>query len=329
LSYTREQLLEMYEIMLKSRLYDEKIKSESNKGRLMGMFHLGIGQEATGAAIASALGPNDIMMPGHRMHTAFLHKMDMSRYTSELMGKRDGYSKGVGAEFHTFSLNEGIFPIYSLLGGGFSHAAGYALAMKRKKTGGVMVAVVGDGGFQAGGNYEGMNMASLYKLPIVFVIENNHIAMTTPLEKHASIENLAERARGFGMEGVIIDLGTDVIEVRKTIDRAIEKARQFEPSVIEVKTHRMEGHYFGDVREYINKKVEAERMEYYGDPILRLEEYMLENRFFTKEEVDEVKEHVNHLIHEAFEHAYAQENTKLEDVLDLELTYANPEEALR
>lgn len=329
MSYTKEQILEMYEIMLKGRIYDEKIKSESNKGKLMGMFHLGIGQEATGAAIASALGPNDVMMPGHRMHTAILHKMDMRRYTSELMGKRDGYSKGVGAEFHTFSLKEGIFPIYSLLGGGFSHVAGYALAMKRKKTGGVMVAVVGDGGFQAGGNYEGMNMASIYKLPMVFVIENNHIAMTTPLDKHASIENLADRAAGFGMTGVTIDPGTDVLKVREAIDYAIEKARRFEPSVIEVKTYRMEGHYFGDVREYLDKQKEMERLEYYGDPILRLENYMFENRVLTLEEVDKVKEQVRDQINQAFEHAYTQENTKLEDVLDLQLTYANPEEALR
>ncbi|MGG4198488.1 thiamine pyrophosphate-dependent dehydrogenase E1 component subunit alpha [Peribacillus frigoritolerans] len=329
MNYSKEQLIEMYEIMLKGRIYDETIKSESNKGKLMGMFHLGIGQEATGAAIASALGPKDIMMPGHRMHTAILHRMDMNRYTSELMGKRDGYSKGVGAEFHTFSLEEGIFPIYSLLGGGFAHSAGYALAMKRKKTGGVMVAVIGDGGFQAGGNYEGMNMAALYKLPIVFVIENNHIAMTTPLETHASIENLAERAEGFGMTGITIDPGTDVIEVRKAIDQAIEKARNFEPSVIEVKTHRLEGHYYGDVREYLDKQNEAARFEHYGDPIVRLENFMFEEKLLTQTEADELKEKVTKQVIEAFDHAYGQEMTNVDDVRDLQLTYANPEEALR
>jgi len=328
LEYSNIEMITMYEIMLKGRYYDQTIVRESNKGKLTGMFHLGIGQEATGAAIASALGPNDIMMPGHRMHTAILHKMDMKKYTSELMGKVDGYSRGVGAEFHCFSLEEGIFPIYSLLGGGFSHAAGYALAMKRKKTGGVMVAVVGDGGFQAGGNYEALNMAKIYNLPIVFVIENNFIAMTTPVELHSSVQNLSSRAAAFGMTGVTIDPGTDVLKVREAVDAAIEKARNFEPSIIEVKTYRVEGHYFGDVREYVDQQKEAERSSFYGDPIERFEKVLFEQNVLTERQASEIKDRIQAQIDEAFENAYTQKNTTMDDVLDLRLTYANPEEVL-
>jgi acetoin:2,6-dichlorophenolindophenol oxidoreductase subunit alpha len=315
----------MYKIMLKARLFDNTIIRESNKGKLTGMFHLGNGQEATGAGIVSAMGPNDLIMPGHRMHTANLFLMDLQKFTSELVGTVNGYSKGVGAEYHCFSIEEGLFPIYSMLGGGNSHTAGYAFGMKRRKTGGVIISVVGDGGFTPGYNYEALNIAALMKLPIVFVIENNGWAVSTPVSKQAAVEDLSVRGPAFGIPGMTIHDGCDVLKVREAMDEAIERARNFEPNLVEVKTRRMTGHYFGDQMKYRDKNIEEEEARLHGDPIDRFERHLVEQKVITENEINHLREQIQIEIDEAFSIAYTERRLTGEEARDLNMVYANVE----
>lgn len=325
MKYSNQEIVEMYEVMLKARLYDNTIIRESNKGKTAGMFHLGNGQEATGAAIVTAMGPNDMMMPGHRMHTANLYLMDLQKFTSELVGTIEGYSKGVGAEFHCYSLEEGLFPIYSMLGGGFSHTAGYAFGMKKKNSGGVMISVVGDGGFTPGYNYEALNIAALMKLPIVFVVENNGWAVSTPVTKQAAVKDLSVRGPAFGIPGKTIEDGCDVLKVREAMDEAIEKARHFEPSLIEVKTRRIQGHYFGDQMKYRDGKVVEEEEKRHGDPIDRFEKVLLENNILNQTQIKATRERLQEEIDEAFNTAYKERKITREEARDLNMVYANVE----
>jgi acetoin:2,6-dichlorophenolindophenol oxidoreductase subunit alpha len=323
--YSNNEKIKMYKIMLMARLYDNTIVRESNKGKLTGMFHLGNGQEATGAGIVSAMGPKDLIMPGHRMHTANLYLMNLQKFTSELVGTINGYSKGVGAEYHCFSLKEGLFPIYSMLGGGNSHTTGYAYGMKKKNTGGVIISVVGDGGFTPGYNYEALNIAALMKLPIVFVVENNGWAVSTPVSKQAAVKDLSVRGPAFGIPGTTIEDGCDVLKVRKAMDEAIEKARNFEPTLVEVKTRRIAGHYFGDQMKYRDKKVEEEESRLHGDPIERFEKVLLEQQVITQDEINQLRNQLQEDINEAFNIAYSERKLTGEEARDLNMVYANVE----
>lgn len=325
MKYSNNEKLKMLKIMLKARLYDNTIVRESNKGKLTGMFHLGNGQEATGAGIVSAMGPKDLIMPGHRMHTANLFLMDLKKFTSELVGTLNGYSKGVGAEYHCFSIEEGLFPIYSMLGGGNSHTAGYAFGMKKRKTGGVIISVVGDGGFTPGYNYEALNMAALMKLPIVFVVENNGWAVSTPVSKQAAVDDLSVRGPAFGIPGITIHDGCDVLKVREAMDEAIERARNFEPNLVEVKTRRIAGHYFGDQMKYRDRKIEEQEERLHGDPIDRLEKHLLENNELTLDSISQIRNQIQAEIDEAFNNAYTERKISGEEAKNLNMVYANVE----
>ena len=305
MAYTKEQLVEMYKIMQRARLFDKKISTESRKGKLVGMFHFGTNQEAMEGGIMPCIGPDDYIKPYHRNHGC-LSLCDMKLYVAGMLERTTGYNMGIGGDYHQQDIHDlHLLPIDGLIGADWLYDTGVAMALKLQKKPGVVVTINGDGGAQMGGLYEAMNFASLFDLPIVYVIVNNGVAMTTPTEKECKCAEISGRAAGFNVKGVSV-WGQDPIAIREAMEAAMESARRGEPALLEVMTYRKCGHYFGDPKEYESPEREARMTEKYPDPIVRFEKVLQELGVCTEEELKGYTKEIKNEIAEAFEWAYQQ-----------------------
>lgn len=305
MAYSKQQLMEMYRIMQRARLFDKKVATESKKGKLVGMFHFGTNQEALEGGIMPCIGPDDYLKPYHRNHGC-LSMCDMKLYVAGMMARSTGYNGGIGGDFHQQGIHDlHLLPIDGLIGEDWLHDTGVAMALKLQKKPGVVVCIQGDGGAQMGGLYEAMNFASLFELPIVYVIVNNGVAMTTPTEKECKCAEISGRAAGFNVKGTSV-WGQDPIAVREVMEAAMDGARRGEPALVEIMTYRKCGHYFGDARDYESPERDARMTEKYPDPIARFELVLLDMGVCTEEELKDCAKQIKNEIAEAFDWAYAQ-----------------------
>ena len=305
MAYSKEQLVEMYKIMQKARLFDKKIATESKKGKLVGMFHFGTNQEALEGGLMPCIGPDDYIKPYHRNHGC-LSLCDMKLYVAGMLERTTGYNMGIGGAYHQQDIRDlHLLPIDGLIGADWLYDTGVAMALKLQNKPGVVVTINGDGGAQMGGLYESMNFASLFDLSIVYVIVNNGVAMTTPTEKECKCSEISGRAAGFNVKGVSV-WGQDPIAIREAMEAAMEGARRGEPALLEIMTYRKCGHYFGDPREYETPERDARMTEKYPDPIVRFEKVLQEMGVCTEEELKGYAKEVKNEIAEAFEWAYQQ-----------------------
>ena len=305
MAYTKEQLVEMYKIMQRARLFDKKISTESRKGKLVGMFHFGTNQEAMEGGIMPCIGPDDYIKPYHRNHGC-LSLCDMKLYVAGMLERTTGYNMGIGGDYHQQDIHDlHLLPIDGMIGADWLYDTGVAMSLKLQKKPGVVVTINGDGGAQMGGLYEAMNFASLFELPIVYVIVNNGVAMTTPTEKECKCSEISGRAAGFNVKGVSV-WGQDPIAIREAMEAAMEGARRGEPALLEVMTYRKCGHYFGDPKEYESPEREARMTEKYPDPIVRFEKVLQDMGVCTEEELKGYAKEVKNQIAEAFDWAYEQ-----------------------
>ncbi|MCI8993515.1 MAG: thiamine pyrophosphate-dependent dehydrogenase E1 component subunit alpha [Eubacterium sp.] len=305
MAYSKEQLVEMYKIMQRARLFDKKISTESRKGKLVGMFHFGTNQEAFEAGLMPCIGKDDYLRPYHRNHGC-LSMCDMKLYVAGMLERSTGYNMGIGGDYHQQDIkNLHLLPLDGLIGEDWLHCTGVAMALKLQKKPGVVICVQGDGGAQMGSLYESMNFASLFDLPIVYVIMNNGVAMTTPTEKECKCSEISGRAAGFNVKGVSV-WGQDPIAIREVIESAMESARNGQPALVEVMTYRKCGHYFGDPRDYETEERDARMTEKYPDPILRFEKVLQDMGVCTAEELKGYAKEVKKEIAEAFDWAYEQ-----------------------
>lgn len=305
MAYSKEQLVEMYKIMQKARLFDKKIATESKKGKLVGMFHFGTNQEALEGGLMPCIGPDDYIKPYHRNH-GWLSLCDMKLYVAGMLERTTGYNMGIGGDYHQQDIRDlHLLPIDGLIGADWLYDTGVAMALKLQNKPGVVVTINGDGGAQMGGLYESMNFASLFDLSIVYVIVNNGVAMTTPTEKECKCSEISGRAAGFNVKGVSV-WGQDPIAIREAMEAAMEGARRGEPALLEIMTYRKCGHYFGDPREYETPERDARMTEKYPDPIVRFEKVLQEMGVCTEEELKGYAKEVKNEIAEAFEWAYQQ-----------------------
>ena len=305
MAYSKEQLVEMYKIMQRSRLFDKKISTESKKGKLVGMFHFGTNQEALEAGLMPLVGPDDYIKPYHRNHGC-LSMCDMKLYVAGMMERTTGYNIGIGGDYHQQDIKDlHLLPIDGLIGADWLYDVGVAMALKLEKKPGVVIGVHGDGGAQMGSLYEAMNFASLFDLPAVFVVVNNGVAMTTPTEKECKCAEISGRASGFNVKGVSV-WGQDPIAVREAMEAAIASARRGEPALVEVMTYRKCGHYFGDPRDYETEERDARMTEKYPDPIARFEQVLQDMGVCTADELKGYAKEIKNEIAEAFEWAYQQ-----------------------
>ena len=247
-------LLEIYRKMVAVRVFEETAANLFLKGQLPGFLHSYIGQEAVAAGVCAHLTPQDMITSTHRGHGHAVAKgarLDMMM--AELFAKKTGYCHGKGGSMHIADLDLGILGANGIVGGGVPIATGAGLALKLKGTDRVTVAFFGDGGSNTGAFHEGVNMAAVWGLPVVFMCENNQYAESTPREVHQKIKDIAQRAMAYDIPGMVAD-GMDVFDVYRKTGEAIDRARTGGgPTLVEAKTYRFMGHYVGDPQTYRSK----------------------------------------------------------------------------
>ena len=252
-------LLDMYRMMLTIRRFEERCNYLYMQGRIPSTLHLYIGQEAVATGVCAHLRPDDYALSTHRPHGHAIAKGVAPRaIMAELFAKSTGCCRAKGGSMHVGDISVGMVPAIAIVGGNIPIASGLALAAKRLGTDRVAVCFFGDGATNEGAFHEGMNMAAIWDLPVVFVCENNLYAASTSVSVTFKIEDIADRAAAYGMPGVVVD-GNDVVAVYEVAGQAIARARRGEgPTFIECKTYRLCGHSRSDPRTYRSKEEEAQ-----------------------------------------------------------------------
>jgi pyruvate dehydrogenase E1 component alpha subunit len=264
---TKDELLQYYRDMLLIRRFEERAGQLYGMGLIGGFCHLYIGQEAVVVGMQAALKDGDQVITAYRDHGHMLATgMTANGVMAELTGRRDGYSKGKGGSMHMFSIEKAFYGGHGIVGAQVSLGTGLAFANKYRKDGKVCLTYFGDGAANQGQVYESFNMASLWKLPVVFIIENNQYAMGTSVQRSSAETHLHKRGAAFGIPGEEVD-GMDVIAVREAGRRAVEHARSGQgPMLLEMKTYRYRGHSMSDPAKYRTKE-EVDEFKAKRDPI--------------------------------------------------------------
>jgi pyruvate dehydrogenase E1 component alpha subunit len=302
----------MYKTMLRIRRFEEKAGEAVAAGSMPGFVHLSIGQEAVAVGVIQDLRDEDYISSTHRGHGELIAKgMAPKDMFAELLGKVTGVCRGKGGSMHLGDLSLGIYPNNGILGSAAPIAVGSALAMKMRGTDQVHVCFFGDGQANLGSIHEAMNFAGVQKLPIVFVCENNQYAVSVTQSMSTSVEDVADRAAGYGFPGLVVD-GQDVTAVYEAAREAIARARAGDgPSLIECKTLRFRGHYEGDAQTYRSQE-EIERIQE-RDPLDIFEKQLRERGVLTDDIVQEMAAEVDKEIDEAYAAAEADPMPPLED----------------
>ena len=301
---SRGQLLGAYRMMRTIREFEERVHAEFATGEIPGFVHLYAGEEASAAGVCINLDDRDTIASTHRGHGHCIARgVDVGEMMAEIYGRKTGSCHGKGGSMHIADLSKGMLGANGIVGGGPPLICGTALAAKIKGTGGVSVAFFGDGGSNQGTTLESMNLASVWNLPAIFVAENNGYAETTSSTWSVASDNIADRAAGFGMPGVIVD-GFDFFAVHEAASEAIARAREGGgPTLIEMKFTRYFGHFEGDQQTYRASEVEHARAEL--DCLKRFADRVTETGELTGGDLDAVDAEVAALIDRAVDEAKA------------------------
>lgn len=296
-------LKKAYTQMLLIRRFEEKAGQLYGMGLIGGFCHLYIGQEAVVVGLQSALKPIDTVITSYRDHGHMLAcDMDPKGVMAELTGRATGYSKGKGGSMHMFSREKNFFGGHGIVGAQIPIGAGMAFSHKYKKDGGVCMAYMGDGGANQGQVYEAFNMAALWKLPVVFVIEDNQYSMGTSTKRHTSSAEFFKRGEPWGIEGRLVD-GMDLLAVHQAGQWAADHARSGKgPVLLHINTYRYRGHSMSDPAKYRSKE-EVENVREHNDPIERLKDYLLTHKILTEESLKDIEKQVKQIVNESAEFA--------------------------
>ncbi|MFD1624265.1 pyruvate dehydrogenase (acetyl-transferring) E1 component subunit alpha [Azospirillum griseum] len=297
-----EELLHYYREMLLIRRFEEKAGQLYGMGLIGGFCHLYIGQEAVVVGIQSALNEGDSVITSYRDHGHMLAcGMDAKGVMAELTGRRGGYSHGKGGSMHMFSREKNFYGGHGIVGGQVPLGTGLAFAHKYLKDGGISAVYCGDGAINQGQVYESFNMAALWKLPVLFVIENNKYAMGTSQER-ASAGELHQRGASYGIPGYQVN-GMDVLEVKAAADQWVNYIREGNgPVILEMKTYRYRGHSMSDPAKYRTKE-EVEKMRSESDPIDQLKAKLLAGGHADEDKLKEIDREVKAIVIESAEFA--------------------------
>ncbi len=265
--------LQAYDLMLTIRLFEEAIERLFLEGRIVGTAHTCIGQEAVAVGVATALQIQDAMTSTHRGHGHFIARgADPRRVMAELFGRETGYSKGRGGSQMMMDPSLGFYGANGITGASIPFAAGLALDAQMRQSNRVTVCLFGDGASNQGVFHETLNIASLWKLPILFIVENNGYAMSTATSRGLANPSVADRAASYNMPGITVD-GNDFFAVRERVEHFAEAARKGAgPALIECQTYRLSGHSRGDPRTYRTREEEVQAQK--EDPLLRMETHL-------------------------------------------------------
>ncbi|HPP37323.1 MAG TPA: pyruvate dehydrogenase (acetyl-transferring) E1 component subunit alpha [Thermosynergistes sp.] len=298
----KEKLLWMYRNMVTIRLFEERVAENFAAGKIYGFVHLYVGEEATATGVCANLRKDDYITSTHRGHGHLISKGgDLKLMMAELFGRKTGYCKGKGGSMHIADVELGILGANGIVGGGFPIATGAGLTAKYNGTDQVAVCFFGDGASNQGTFHEALNLASIWKLPVVFVNENNMYGISMSQKKSMNVPDVAARAAAYNVPGVVVD-GNDVLAVYEAAGEAIKRARSGEgPTLLECKTYRYRGHFEGDPTVY-RPKEEVEEWKK-RDPIPRFENELAKMGILAPDQAQTIKAEISKLIDEAVKFA--------------------------
>ena len=301
--FNKEQELNAYERMLKIRRFEEKAGQMYGMGLIGGFCHLYIGQEAVVVGMQMALKPGDQVITGYRDHGHMLAAdMDPKGVMAELTGRAHGYSRGKGGSMHMFSVEKGFFGGHGIVGAQVSLGTGLAFAIRYRKSDHVSLTYLGDGATNQGQVYESFNMAELWRLPVVYIIENNRYAMGTAITRSSATVDLSKRGLSFNIPGEQVD-GMDVRAVKAAGEKAVAWCREGKgPYILEMLTYRYRGHSMSDPAKYRTRE-EVQKMRTEHDPIEQVRVRLLERKLASEDELKKIDARVRDLVNEAAEFA--------------------------
>lgn len=304
LKYDDAFLLDLYRKMVAIREFELRAINERRAGLIPGFIHSCVGQEATAVGACAALQPQDVITSTHRGHGHLIAKGGQTRYMmAELAARTTGYCGGKGGSLHMTDFDLGILGANGIVAGGIPIAVGAALAFQQRREARVALAFFGDGATNEGAFHEALNLAGVWKLPVIFFCENNLYGEGSPQHTQAPVKDLAERAASYAFPGVIID-GNDVLAVFEATVQAADRARSGQgPTLIEGKTYRYRGHYEGDPMLY-RAKAEVEAWQQ-RDPIPTFRRYLLQRSAASETDLQDVETSVKAELDEAVAFAAA------------------------
>ncbi|MFO7708843.1 MAG: thiamine pyrophosphate-dependent dehydrogenase E1 component subunit alpha [Desulfobacterales bacterium] len=316
MSEDKKTLLAMYRTMVTIRQFETMAGEYFAAGQIPGFIHLSIGQEGSSVGVCSCLRPDDYVATTHRGHGHMIAKgADLKRMVAELFGKATGYCKGKGGSMHIADFSIGILGANGVVAGGLPLICGAGLSIKLRKTDQVAVVFFGDGASNRGPVHEAMNMASIWDLPIIFVVENNQWASTTPQSYACALGDLCQRAGAYNMPGVSVD-GNDVLAVRQAMLEAVARARKGEgPTMLENKTYRVRGHFEGDPQKY-RDQAEVLTWQEKNDPVARFAQLLVKDQLLTKKKSKAIWDAVNTELDAAVQFAKESPFPKPEEALE-------------
>jgi pyruvate dehydrogenase E1 component alpha subunit len=316
----KNTLLDWYRQMVLIRRFEERCAELYQRGSIGGFLHLYIGQEATGVGAVAAVGPEDNIITAYRDHgLALARGLDVNAMMAEMFGKRTGVSGGKGGSMHLANRDLHMWGGYGIVGGHLPLAAGIALKLQYMEEENVVVAFMGDGATNIGYFHEALNLSAVWRLPVVWLIENNRYGMGTAVARASGAKELHRKALayqsedGSGMkEGPRVD-GMNVLEVYEAVSEAVEYARENGPILVESLTYRLEGHSMGDPQRYRTKEEVESYVE--NGPIGRFRKYLDENYKNIEPELDKIDDQVLDVIDEAVEFAENSPDPTMDDLV--------------
>jgi len=310
------KLKEIYTTMVRIRFFEERAIKEYRTKGLPGFVHPSIGQEAIPSAVCAFLREDDYVISTHRGHGDIIAKgARLDRMMAELFAKETGYCRGKGGSMHIAAVDLNILGATGIVGDGIPIASGVALACKMKNLDRVVVAFFGDGATNSGAFHEGIGLAAVWNLPVLFVCQNNQYQQSTPTRDYTRLSDLSDRAKAHGIPGITVD-GNDAIAVAEVAREAIENARKGRgPIFIVANTYRTGGHHMGDPGTSYRTKEEVEEWKK-RDPIKRLRDQVVQNKVATESELDEIENTTMRELDEAVEFAIESPEPKVEEALE-------------
>jgi TPP-dependent pyruvate/acetoin dehydrogenase alpha subunit len=291
---SNDQKLEMYEGMLRIRFFEERVVDLFADGEIPGFIHLSVGQEAVSIGIAAPLSKNDYLVTNHRPHGDVLAKGgDVKKVMAELYGKATGTNKGKGGSLHVADFRNGILGANGIVGGGLPLATGLALGQKMAGKKNVTLCIFGDGASNQGTFHESLNLASVWRLPVIFVLVNNQYAGMTPTAKATSVVPISQRSVAYSMPGTTVD-GNNVLAVYDAVHEAAERAKEGKgPSLVECNTYRWMGHAQGEEIYGVEYRSEKEVQEWKKRcPIAAFEKVLTNEGLLSQDRIAEIRARV-------------------------------------
>ena len=311
-----KELVNMYRTMLTIRRFEERVSKEFFDGKILGFVHLYIGEEAVATGVCSNLKITDRIVSHHRGHGHCIAKgADIRRMMAEIFGKKTGYCKGKGGSMHIADFSVGMLGANGIVGAGLPIATGAATAAQLEGNNGVVVVFFGDGGCHEGEFHEAMNLASIWKLPLLFVCENNGYAVNTPSSYAIAIDEIYKRAAAYSMPGVAVD-GNDVVAVRQASEELIARAREGKgPSFLECRTYRWHGHFESKMPMDTRPVAELEAWKK-KCPVAAMERKLLAAGILTEPQIKEIDSQIMARIEDAVKYAVDSPLPAPEDALE-------------